>query len=190
MFWRRRKNICGYWDCTHQIPDDSFLCREHYEHWINGVIDRCPRCGRFKDVMYQFCQDCYFGRQVAPWQPSVEIPPPNQTYQVEYSETWTDGYMQPERYFVYILEFGDGDFYVGHTSDIRERLADHREGKISPIIHGAPRLEYLEVVANERSALLREAELKRLLETNPRQIHLMTNQFVEHLRELGIDEVD
>jgi len=189
MFWRRKKNICGYWDCSRRIPDDSFLCAGHYQNWVEGIIDRCPKCARFKDVMFERCQDCYYGRKVKPWQPSVEIPAQNQLYRVEYSELWTDGHMQPERHFIYILEFGDGGFYVGHTTDMRRRLADHREGKIALTFGGSPRLEYLEVATDEKAALLREAELKRLLESNPHQIRLMTNRFVERMRELGAEEV-
>lgn len=189
MFWRRNRNICGYWDCSKRIPGDNFLCAVHHEGWTEGIIDRCPKCGRFKDIMYQMCQDCYFGRQVAPWQPSAEVPSLNQSYQVEYSDQWTDGYMQPEQYYIYILEFGDGDFYVGHTVDLRGRLAEHREGKIFPTSGGNTKLEYLEVADSEKAALLREAELKRLIETNPRQIRLMTDRFVERMRELGFEEI-
>jgi predicted GIY-YIG superfamily endonuclease len=185
-----KKNICGYWDCQRRIANDQFLCADHHQSWTDGIIDRCPNCGRFKDIMYQQCQDCYFGRKVTPWQPSVEIANQEQSYRVDYSETWTDGYMQPERYFVYIIGFGEGDFYVGHTADIRKRLAEHREGKIFPTSGGITRLEYLEVAADEKAALLREAELKRLIEINPNQLRLMTSRFVERMRELGFLESD
>ncbi|MFC1943108.1 GIY-YIG nuclease family protein [Chloroflexota bacterium] len=185
---RKRGNICGYWDCAKLIPDDSFLCDAHYEAWVSGLIDRCPKCRRFKDVMYQQCLDCYFGRPVAQWEPSVVIPTPKQSYRLEYSDAWIDGYMELDRFFVYILEFGEGDFRIGYTEDIRKRLSEYRNDKTSPPSERNPKLQYLQLIATEKAAELREAELKRLIESNPDQIRLMISEFHRHMREFGLEE--
>ena len=184
MFRRKNRNICAYCNCDRQIPKDDFLCPEHYKNWTDGIIDRCPRCGRFKDIMYYQCLDCYFGRPVVPWEPSAIIPPPpNQHHRVEYSDAWTDGYMKPDRCFVYILELDNGDLYIGHTKDLRKRLSEHRvEGKFSPV-GGNPRLQYLEIAATRKAAELRQGELKKLVDSNPEQIRLMISNFRGHMRE-------
>ncbi len=32
-------------------------------------------------------------------------------------------------YYVYILKLSNNDYYVGSTKDLKQRLADHQEGK-------------------------------------------------------------
>lgn len=188
MFWRRNRNKCGHWDCERRIPDDDFLCEEHHEKWAEGFIDRCPKCSRFKDVMYQLCLDCYFGRPVKPWKPTVEIPAPKKTPKVELSDIWVDGHMRPDRFFIYILELDDGVLYVGHTTDLREQLAEQKEQKMSSTAGRSPRLQYLQLVATKEVAEEREVELKRLIESNPGQIHLMITDFTGRMRDLGYKE--
>lgn len=185
MFWRRNRNKCGHWDCNKRIPEDDFLCEEHHEKWAEGFIDRCPKCSRFKDVMYRLCLDCYFGRPVKAWEPSVEIPTPEKTPKVELSDVWVDGYMRSDRFFVYILELDDGVLYVGHTTDLRKHLADHRDEKTLATARHNPKLQYVQIVATREAAEEREVELKRLIESNPGQIHLMVSDFTGRMRELG-----
>ncbi len=182
--WRRRNN-CGYWGCSKRIPDEQFLCTGHYGSWEDGLIDQCPQCGRFKDVMYQQCLDCYVGRAVPPWQPRTEIPAPKQKYRVEYSEAWIDGYLRSDRFFVYILQYDDGNLYVGHTADISKRLSEQKVQKTSAASGSNPGLQYLQIIATERAAELREAELKKLITSNPGQIQLMVADFRDHMRGLG-----
>ncbi|MBI2329122.1 MAG: GIY-YIG nuclease family protein [Chloroflexi bacterium] len=137
--------------------------------------------------MYQKCLDCYVGRPVARWEPSVVIPVPEKSYQVEYSDTWVDGHMRLDRFFVYIVEFDGGDLRVGHTKDIKKRLSEYRDDKKSSSSGGNPKLQYLQVIATEKAAELHEAELKRLMESNPDQIRLMISQFHHHMREFGLE---
>ncbi len=182
---RKKENLCGYWDCKKRIPSDDFLCAEHYQSWTDGLIDRCPKCGRFKDVMYQLCLDCYIGRPATWWEPTIAIPTPKQQYKVEYSEAWIDGYLRRDKFFVYILEFDDGVLYVGHTVDIHKQLSQHH--KESPTTRQHPKLKYLQIVATKKAAELHEAELKKLINSNPHQIRLMISDFQAHMRELGYD---
>ncbi len=188
MFRRKSKNICGFWDCNNRIPDDDFLCVEHHEKWIEGFIDRCPKCTRFKDIMYHLCLDCYFGRKVKPKKLPDVVPEPKKHYRIEYSETWTEGFMLPDKRFIYILESDDGVFYIGHTADIRREFPELRKQKTSSTVGRTARLHYLEVAANEGAAELREAELKRLLKTNPEQINAMILEFHHHMQEFGFEK--
>ncbi|MBI2979525.1 MAG: GIY-YIG nuclease family protein [Chloroflexi bacterium] len=188
MFRRRHRHNCGYWDCDKRIPEDDFLCAEHYQSWAEGVIDRCPKCGRFKDIMYRLCLDCYFGRKVAQWQPPGGIPPQKQNYRVEYSDAWVDGYMRSDKFFIFILEFDDGGLYVGHTADLTSQLSGYKKQKESANAGRNPRLQYVQMVATKEAAELREAELKKLLGSNPEQVHLMIADFRGRMHELGYEE--
>ena len=51
--------ICYYWNCNIRIPNNHFLCPEHYEEWQDNLIDKCPGCGRYKDEEYELCLECY-----------------------------------------------------------------------------------------------------------------------------------
>lgn len=188
MFRRKSKIICGYWDCNKRISGDDFLCAEHYEDWVNGFLDQCPECGRFKDKLYRLCLDCYYGRPVAPWKPPAAMPTSRQHYKVEYSDAWVDGHLMPDKFFVYILEFDDGGFYVGHTKDLREQFSEHRNPEKSSDAIRNPKLHYVQIVATEKAAELRKTELKKLLNSNPEQIRLMIFDFRGHMHQLGFDE--
>jgi predicted GIY-YIG superfamily endonuclease len=66
-------------------------------------------------------------------------------------------------YFVYILVCADDTLYVGHTSDVEERVKVHNEGRGAswtarrrPVF-----LAYQESHASEAQAVARERQLKR-----------------------------
>ncbi|MFC1988110.1 hypothetical protein ACFLVH_06220 [Chloroflexota bacterium] len=185
--WRNKKP-CGYWNCNKTVKGGEFLCPGHYESWVNGLIDRCPKCGRFKDIAYQLCLDCYISRPVKPWEPSVIIPASKQPHKVEYSDAWVDGYMRPDRVLIYILELDDGVLYVGHTADLRKGLSEHREQKVAATAGRHPKLRYAEAVAGKHVAELRQDELEKLIESNPGQIRLMIGDFQNDMRKLGFEE--
>ena len=187
MFWWKKKNICGYWDCNKGIPADDFLCAEHYQRWISGSIDRCPKCSRFKDITERMCLDCQLGRQAQPKKLPAETPKPKQ-YRRGYSGTSVDGYVRPGRCFIYILEFDEGNFYIGHTADVSKQFPELREQQNSLGAGQKARLQYLELAASEEAAKLREAELKMLVKTNPGQIRAMASDFHKHMRELGFEK--
>ena len=99
---------CGYWDCSRPTRVGHFLCREHYEDYVDGLIDRCPGCGRFKHALHELCLDCYSGRPVkAPagarsWRRTVgERRGP---YRTEHSRAWERGDAGVEEFYVYILK--------------------------------------------------------------------------------------
>jgi putative endonuclease len=39
------------------------------------------------------------------------------------------GMAEPGNFFVYILRCSDGSFYVGHSTDVKERVASHNSGR-------------------------------------------------------------
>ncbi|MFC2034069.1 hypothetical protein ACFLTT_01510 [Chloroflexota bacterium] len=185
MWWKKKK-VCGYWDCNKRIIDDQILCNEHQERMVRGTVNQCPECDRFKDVMYNLCLDCYYGRSVNTRSKIADVSVPEGHGNIEFSEAWTDGFMEKERYFVYILEFGGGVLYVGHAQKLHEEIAAHMERKSSIAVGSNPKLQYVEILANRESAEMREIELKRLIETNPQQISLMIETFKENLNHLDL----
>ncbi len=187
MLGRKSKNICEYWECNKESSGGDFLCTAHHEKWLDGLIDRCPKCGRFKDVIYDMCLDCYVGRRVKRQKPAKVIPKRKQYPRIEYSETGTGGYPGHDRYFIYVIELDDGVLYVGHTMDIHSRLSELRKKKKSSTVEHNPRLQYLEAVASAEDAEARESELKRLVQSDPSQLRAMASDFQRHMRELGLE---
>ena len=69
-----------------------------------------------------------------------------------------------QRWFVYILECVDGSLYTGITSDLPRRIREHKEGVGAKYTksHPVKACVYSEAHGSRSSALLREAEIKRL----------------------------
>ena len=68
------------------------------------------------------------------------------------------------KWYLYILQCGDGTLYTGVTNDIEKRLEAHRSGKGAKYTRGRSPLElaYQEVCGSHSDALKREAEVKKL----------------------------
>ena len=67
-------------------------------------------------------------------------------------------------YFVYILECKDGSYYTGFAKNLLERMEKHKLGKGSKYVRakGFKKLRYYEKYSEERLALKRENEIKKL----------------------------
>jgi len=65
-------------------------------------------------------------------------------------------------YFVYILKSEkDGTYYVGHTSDLGERLNRHNQGRSAYTRSKCPwKLVYQEAFDSKAEAMRREREIK------------------------------
>ena len=59
--------LCGYWDCMEEVEEGISFCREHARKLNLQLIDKCPKCGRYKDIRQKLCPDCNYGRPVAGW---------------------------------------------------------------------------------------------------------------------------
>ena len=66
------------------------------------------------------------------------------------------------KWYVYILECGDGFYYTGVTWNIEVRMEQHKSGKGSKftVKHGFKRLCYVEEFTNINQAREREHQLK------------------------------
>ena len=65
-------------------------------------------------------------------------------------------------YYNYVLKSSkDNNFYIGFTTNLKQRLSDHTSGYVKSTKHRRPfTLVYYEVSFNEASALHREKYLK------------------------------
>lgn len=67
------------------------------------------------------------------------------------------------KYYVYILQASDGYLYTGTTKNLEERLRRHNRGRGGRFTKGRRplKLVYHEKFGTLRSAMVREAEIKR-----------------------------
>ena len=158
---------CRYWNCNKTIRANHFLCSEHYEDWEDYLIDKCPECGRYKDVEYDICKDCFSTLK----RKSVEKKP-SSPVRIEHSKAWEKG--------------DKGGFYIGQTRDLRVRLGEHRDGKTKSTSGRNLKLQYFEEVSSRKSAELKEVELKMLVNSNERKIRKMIQDFQDRVREVQI----
>ncbi len=184
MLMRKSQRICEYWHCSNTITGTEYLCPTHHQKWLDGIIDRCPKCSRFKDTMYRFCLDCYLGRPVKKRKPAAVKSKQKKSTREKYSEILRGGYPVQERYFIYVIEFDDGIFYVGHTQNIRSQLSGLGKKKSSASGNN-PKLQFLEIVTGEKDAELRESKLKELAKSDPKQVRSMASDFYQQMKEYG-----
>ena len=71
------------------------------------------------------------------------------------------------KWFVYILECGNGSFYTGITTDLERRLKEHKSGRGARYTaYNRPvKLVYSEKAGSRSKALRREAAIKKLTRT-------------------------
>jgi len=85
---------------------------------------------------------------------------------------------QADSFFVYMVRCSDDSLYVGHTSNIEERVQVHNEGKGAqwtacrrPVV-----LVYWELQPSEEKAVARERQLKRW--THAKKLALINGDLV------------
>ena len=170
---------CQFWNCDKRIQPNHFLGGQHFNLLLDGFIDVCPNCRRFKHIGWELCLDCNKGHPVSQQTPSKHT--------VEHSEQWRKADEAASRFFVYILKLDDGSFYVGHTRELRERLSEHRDGKVISTAGRNPKLQFWRILHNRETASLAEVELKKWVDSNPRQIRRMILDFQDLIREVELE---
>ena len=166
------KKTCQYWNCNINIRSNHFLCAEHYEDYLEYVIDKCPECGRYKDAGFDVCKDCYGALKKGSVDKKSDSP-----IRIEHSKAWEKGDQGVEKFFVYILKDEKGEFYSGHTRDLRIRYGYHTDGKVKSTSGRKQKLIYYETLSNRKSAELREVEIKKLINYNEYKIRKMIQDF-------------
>ena len=175
--------ICGFWACSQVIRSDHFLCYDHYLAYQEDSIDECPSCGQFKESQYELCLDCKNRTQA---RTAREGSTPYQTWR-EPSPAWEAGDAEASHFFTYILKLDDGQFYAGQTRDLRARLMEHRDGKVKTTLGKHPKLQWFVTLPSRKDAGRTEAELKKLIDRNPREVRKLIIAFRDLYGELEFD---
>ncbi len=175
-------NVCLFWDCKRTIRPEHVFCDEHYQEFQDGLIDECPRCGLAKGAQYDVCLDCYRSRRdrAVPAQTTQR----NNWYKPEYSPAWGERDATADRFFVYILKLDGGQLYAGQTRELRERLSEHKDGGVQSTKGRNPKLVWLVIVSTRETAATVEVDIKKLIDSNPREIRRMVVGFRDLVREL------
>ena len=171
---------CQHQNCDQRIRPWFELCAPHHESKKNGEIDQCPDCSQYKETKYPQCRHCHAAN------------PPNKSqqqgkYQPESNPKWDAADRPDDLFFVYLLKLNGGQFYAGHTRELRERMSEHRDGKTPSTANKNPRLVWFDTVPTREEASEAEAYLKELIDRNEREIRRMVTEFLDLIREVDTD---
>ena len=150
----------------------------------DGLIDECPGCGKAKSNDYELCIPCNKRTSTRGRRPSGTTARKAQWYKPEYSQAWEKADARADRFFAYVLKLEEGHFYAGQTRELRERLSEHRDGKVKSTAGKNPKLVWFTTVDSRESATALEVELKKLVDSNPREIRRMVLSYQDLVREL------
>jgi predicted GIY-YIG superfamily endonuclease len=163
---------------------DYIFCYPHFQDLQDGLIDECLGCGKAKSNDYELCIPC--NRRASPYRGRSygAAAKKRQWYKPEYSEAWEKADAQTGRFYAYILKLEDGQFYAGQTRELRERLSEHRDGRVKSTTGRSPKLVWFTSLDSRESAASLEVELKKLVDSNPREIRRMILGYQDLIREL------
>ena len=156
---------CLYAGCGREIPGDHYLCKTHYFRLSEGSVEPCPGlgCKRFKSTSYEHCADC-----------SKHLEP-------ESDPAWDAGDEGCSEFYAYLLVSPDGEWYPGHTRDLRARVWLHQVGRCMTTREDGYRLVWFDVFPTRGEAAARELELKRLVVTDPYAVLDMVFAFQDRI---------
>ena len=81
-------------------------------------------------------------------------------------------------FYTYMLELDDGaDYYVGHTDDLKARLAEHALGNTAATAGRAIRLVWFETRSAREDAAKLEARMKRAVKRSPERVRPFCQTF-------------
>ena len=188
--------ICAHQDCDQRTPRRDYpLCSQHYAESESGEIKKCANCSNYKPSQFPLCAACNAGQargaNTRTAQSRVNAgaaPPARDKYTPESSPKWEAGDANATEFYVYILRLVGGEFYVGQTRELPERLSEHRDGKVQSTKGRKPRLIWFTELSSREAAVKLESELKKTADFEPREIRRMMVSFRELVRELDFSE--
>lgn len=143
--------------------------------WIKNIaselqIKPCdhPGCDTYVKLKYAYCYKHY-----------------QQTREIEDETHWEAGDKKAKRFYIYILEMGDGTYYVGQTNHLRARLENHRKREKTAWRRKLPpKLVFFDTRKTREEAAEMELQLKRIRDKSPRTISSMVIEFKDLISEL------
>lgn len=91
------------------------------------------------------------------------------------------------RFYVYVLKLDNGDFYIGQTRSLKERVFEHKEGLTRSTSGENPKLKYFELLPTRSAAQIREHELKNLATHNRRELISIITEFHELISKIELN---
>ena len=179
-----KANTCLFWDCKKRIRDNHVFCYEHFQGLQAGKVDECPGCGFAKDAQYETCLDCRNNGRRSSAKGSKGGGRSKSWYKPEYSPQWEARDAKTDTFYVYLLKLDGGRFYAGQTRELRERLSEHRDGHTKSTAGRNLKLVWFGVLPSREAATSTEVELKKLVDSNPREIRRMVIGFKDLVQEL------
>ena len=170
--------VCHFVRCPEQIGQEYDLCYQHNRRRSRGTIDKCPICGLYKEQRYQICANCH--------DDGVEAPSGATGIRRESSMSWSARDATASKFYAYILKLDGGEFYSGQTRELRERLSDHRDGRVTSTAGRTPKLVWFSEVSSRKKATDLEVKLKKLVKQNPREIRRLVTDFHDLVREIDL----
>jgi len=168
---------CRFYGCgdTFTAERGNAMCPIHMNALSTGLINLCPECKQYyKKSSYNICLDCYNKKRgkLA------------KSQQQDEKFGWESHAVGVAEFYVYILKLNQGKFYVGQTRALRARMMEHRDGTTMSTTAQNPKLVWFTVLPTRTRALETEAEIKKLVASNPRKIREMVIDFSDIAREL------
>ena len=102
-------------------------------------------------------------------------------------KAWEKENEKEDPFYVYILNFDNGSYYIGHSRELKERLLEIRNDNNIADFGKEPKLQYFEIHPNRQAAMIREAEIKEIYKNSNREIGNIITRFSELVRELDFE---
>ena len=99
-------------------------------------------------------------------------------YEWELRDEWAARDAKCDAFYVYILELDGGKtLYAGQTRNLMRRLGEHQEGTTKTTAGRDPKLVWFEQHPTRQAAVEREADMKHLIDVQPRAVRRMIETF-------------
>ena len=103
------------------------------------------------------------------------------------SKAWMKNDEGASKFYAYILKLNHGQFYVGQSRELRPRISEHKDNKVTSTKGKEPKLQYFETLATREAAMSREKELRDIIKKNPREIRRMITDFQADIHALDFN---
>ena len=102
-------------------------------------------------------------------------------------KAWEKEDKKEDVFYVYILNFDNGSYYIGHSRELRGRILEIRNDNNISDFGKEPKLQYFEIHPNRQEAIKREAEIKKIYKNNNQEISRMITRFSDFVKELDFE---
>lgn len=102
-------------------------------------------------------------------------------------KAWGKEDEKEEIFYVYILNFDNGSYYIGHSRELRGRMLEIRNDNNISEFGKEPKLQYFEIHPNRQASMIREAEIKEIYKNDNREISRMITRFSNLVKELDFE---